>query len=122
LVTHKTIRASVSNRGGQGNKGSYSGKITPDGRYVAFESFASNLVRGDTNGTVATTDAFVRDLMAHHTYRVSVSTRGRQGNGFSSDPVISANGRYVAFESAASNLVRGDTNAHVDVFLRDRVT
>jgi len=122
LSAHHTYRVSVSNAGRQGNKGSYSGKISGNGRYVAFESFASNLVKGDTNGGVATTDAFVRDRVAHRTYRVSVSSAGRQGNGFSSDPVISDNGRYVAFESAATNLVKGDTNNHVDVFVRDRAT
>ena len=122
MWTHHTYRVSVGNSGQQANNGSYSCRITPDGRYVAFESFASNLVRGDTNGSVATTDVFVRDRSAHRTYRVSLSSGGKQGNGYSSDPSISANGRYVAFESAASNLVNGDTNAHVDVFLRDRST
>ena len=131
-ATHHTIRVSVGNSGQQATKGSFSCRITPDGRYaivvaerlgrlVAFESFASNLVPGDTNGAKATTDVFVRDTVAHHTYRVSVSSSGAQANGYSSDPTISNTGRYVCFESAASNLVRGDTNAAVDVFCRDRV-
>jgi Tol biopolymer transport system component len=121
LWAHHTYRVSVGNAGQQGNKGSYTAQITPDGRYVAFESFASNLVPGDTNGAKATTDVFVRDLRAHRTYRVSVGDHGQQGNGFSSDPTISENGRYVAFESAASNFVRGDTNRHTDVFVRNLV-
>ncbi len=146
--------------------------MSADGRFVAFESFASNLVAGDTNGTF---DVFVRDRLAGVTRRVSVGVGGqanrfsllpamsadgrivafytpasnlvagghqrevrrvrpgsagrgdpagvgrrrRQANGGSCNPAISANGRSVAFESNASNLVRGDTNAVTDVFVRD---
>ena len=72
---------------------------------------------GDTNGAV---DVFVRDRRLGTTRRVSVSSTGAQGNGRSFDPAISSAGRYVAFGSDASNLVPGDTNGAVDVFVRDR--
>jgi Tol biopolymer transport system component len=113
----KTFRMSVSSGGVQGNAGSYSMDVTPDGRYVAFESFADNLTKGDTNHHA---DVFLRDRSARKTYRLSVSSRERQGNGFSADPSISADGRYVTFESRANNLVSGDTNGATDVFVRDR--
>jgi len=89
--------------------------ISADGRYVAFISEASNLVAGDTNERP---DVFVRDRVRGTTTRVSVATRGAQANQRSSEPAISANGRYVAFSSDASNLVRGDTNGSSDVFVR----
>ena len=74
---------------------------------MAFSSDASNLVAGDTNGTE---DVFVRDRKTHVTRRVSVGPGGAQANSASFDPAISADGRYVAFSSDASNLVAGDTN------------
>jgi Tol biopolymer transport system component len=84
---------------------------------VAFESFASNLVAGDTNGTA---EVFVRDRVAQLTRRVSVGPGGQQANSGSFDPAISADGRFVAFPSSATNLVAGDTNDTFDVFVRDR--
>ena len=115
----KTQRVSVSSAGVQGNlrSGIYKPSVSADGRYVAFESAASNLVAGDANGYI---DVFVRDRKLHRTYLVSVSSAGVQGNDASFDPSISADGRYVAFESDASNLVAGDTNGYPDVFVRDR--
>ena len=108
--THRTTRISVSNEGRQGNGPSQFSSITPDGRFVAFASDASNLVAGDTNGH---TDIFLRDLKRGKTTRVSY------GNGKAEQVAISATGRYVAFESAASNLVPLDTNNLPDIFLRD---
>jgi Tol biopolymer transport system component len=93
--------------------------IDGDGRYVAFYSAATNLVAGDTNGTY---DVFVRDVQSGMTERVSVSSDGTQGNAISWDPQISADGRYVAFWSMASNLVPGDSRQYSDVFVHDRVT
>src|SRR5260370_1067500 len=93
--------------------------ISADGRYVAFRSDASNLVPGDTNGTE---DVVVRSLQAGAIASVSTNAGGDQGNSFSSNPSISADGRYVAFISGAFNLVPGDTNGTQDVFVRDLQT
>jgi len=119
-----TTRLSVSRSGRQANGPSAMPAISADGRYVAFQSFASNLVRGDTNGL---TDAFVRDLATGKTTRVSLTSRGRQARcniGYceSTEPVLSEHGRHVAFQSSATNLVRHDTNRLGDVFVRDRRT
>jgi len=113
-----TTRVSVNSSEVAGNAGSYSARITPDGQFVAFESFSSNLIPAVDDNHVA--DVFVRDRSTGTTSRVSLSSSEGQGNGFSSDPTISADGRYVAFESAATNFFSGDDNAHVDVFIRDR--
>jgi hypothetical protein len=86
---------------------------------VAFNSFADNLVAGDTNGG---TDEFVHDRLTGATERVSVSSQGDQPDGFCQDVSISADGRLVAFTSDAPNLVPGDTNGDEDIFLHDRVT
>jgi Tol biopolymer transport system component len=114
-----TMRVSVSSSGEQGDNDSRFASISGDGRYVAFHSYASNLVPGDTNGTW---DVFVRDRVLGVTERVSVSTGGEQTNGQSYYPSISGDGRYVAFQSDASNLVPGDTNGCFDVFVRDRLS
>ena len=121
---------SVAPDGTMGNGSSVSGDhlgdygdMTPDGRFVVFASAASNLVPGDTNGVG---DVFVRDRRTGVTERVSVGPRGVQGNGdsnflgISTAPAISDDGRYVAFKSDASNLVKGDRNNLTDVFVRDR--
>jgi Tol biopolymer transport system component len=112
-----TSRVDVSSTGAQGNNDGFGGAMSPDGRYVAFISFATNLVPGDTNGV---SDVFVRDRTARTTSLVSVSGAGKQENGFAEDVGISPDGRYVAFTSGATNLVPGDTNDARDVFLRDR--
>lgn len=92
--------------------------ITPDGRYVVFSSVATNLVPGDTNGQ---SDIFVRDRVAGTTRRISVGVDGKQANGWSSWPAVSDNGRFVAFQSWAANLVADDSNHSADVFVRDLV-
>ena len=114
-------RVSVSLSGGSGDGDSMAGtekglSVSAGGRYVAFSSYASNLVASDTNGQ---RDVFVRDMWAGRTTRVSVGPGGAQGNGESREASISADGRYVAFASFASNLVAADTNGTVDVFIRD---
>ncbi|MDI6844046.1 MAG: Ig-like domain-containing protein [Anaerosomatales bacterium] len=119
LASGETTRVSVSSSGVQGNSYSYDPSISADGRYVAFYSHARNLVPDDTNGA---DDIFVRDLATGTTTRVSVSSSGEEGNGDSYDPCISADGRYVAFYSSASNLVAGDTNGKQDIFVRDLAT
>jgi uncharacterized repeat protein (TIGR01451 family) len=132
LASHGiTAPISVDPAGAIGNDSSVAGDhlgdygdMTPDGRFVVFASLASNLVPGDTNGVG---DVFVRDRRTAVTERVSLGLKGAEGNGdsnfagFSTAPSISDDGRYVAFKSDASNLVRGDRNGVTDVFVRDRV-
>jgi Tol biopolymer transport system component len=114
-----TRRVSVGPGGRQANGASIIGSISADGRYVAFMSDATNLVAGDSNGA---SDVFVRDLVAGSTRRVSVGPGGLQANGDSGFPALSRNGRHVAFQSDATNLVAGDTNGVFDVFVRDLPT
>jgi Tol biopolymer transport system component len=90
--------------------------ISADGRYVAFASFASNLVPDDGNGAA---DVFVFDRVAATTRRVSVADDSGQANGQSLNPSISADGRFVAFQSSATNLAGDDTNGTTDVFVRN---
>lgn len=102
-----------------GNASSVTPAISLDGRYIAFNSNASNLVSGDTNDTA---DVFVYDRQTHRNVRISVSASGAQGNGpsgavYSHAVTISGDGQLAAFESEASNLVEGDTNGIKDVFL-----
>lgn len=114
-----TELVSVNSAEVQGNDDSTSPSLNENGTIVAFSSDATNLAPGDTNGS---DDVFVRDLVAGTTELVSVNNRENVGNGSSSSPDITPNGRYVAFSSTASNLVRGDTNETTDVFVRDRLT
>jgi Tol biopolymer transport system component len=127
-ATGTTRRVSVSSSGAEGNGASggsgatndvatIAPAISADGRFVAFESLASNLVPRDTNGT---RDVFVHDLQTATTERVSVSGNNRQANSFSNPESINGDGRFVVFSSFASNLVREDTNQQIDVFVRDR--
>jgi hypothetical protein len=111
-------RVSISTAAIQGNNSSNRPAISADGRYVAFESIASNLVTGDTNGV---SDIFVRDRLTNTTTRVSVDSAENQASGASYEPSISADGRYVAFSSVASNLAGGDANIVSDIFVRDLV-
>ena len=95
------VRASVANDGTQGNGVSWFPSLSNDGRYVAFESSASNLVPGDTNNV---SDIFVRDLVAKTIARVSVNSNGVQANRNSSMPRIDDSGQFVAFISDSTNL------------------
>ena len=117
--TGKTTRVSTDSRGRQADGPSAGSSVDGRGRYVAFESLASNLVDGDTNRV---SDIFVHDRQTGKTTRVSVDSRDRQANGGSAAPSLSADGRFVGFGSYASNLVDGDTNQHIDVFIHDRQT
>ena len=113
-------RVSVDSNGVQANGPSSHPSISASGRYVVFGSNASNLVAGDTNNQV---DVFVRDLQAARTSLVSVAADGGLANeGSNSYSSISDDGRYVVFESGASNLVAGDSNGRLDVFVRDLQT
>jgi Tol biopolymer transport system component len=98
---------------------SYAPAVSADGRFVAFDSDASNLVPDDRNDR---NDVFVRDRKAGVTTRVSTDSASHEADGSSYTPSISGDGRYVAFVSDADNLVPGDTNKATDVFLKDRVT
>lgn len=113
-----TRRVSVGPGGQQGDLGSFGEGISDDGRFVLLTSSATNLVNGDTNDV---TDVFVRDRQAGLTRRVSLNTSGGQANGSSFSASISADGRYIAIDSLATNLVPGDTNNRIDVFVRDRL-
>ena len=112
-----TRRVSVSSGGEQGNSYSYSSSISASGRYLAFASDADNMVANDTNNQV---DIFVHDQELGITERVSVSSQGDQANKTSTSHFISSDGRYIAFSSAANNLVENDTNGTPDIFLHDR--
>lgn len=114
LQTGETVRVSVATGGGQANGNSREPRISGDGRVIAFTSDATNLVPGDTNGVA---DVFIHNRSTGGTDRVSAGASG-QGNGPSRDPAISSDGSVVAFCSAASNLVAGDTNGADDVFVR----
>ena len=160
-VTGRVTRASVSSSGEQGVDGTYprgadsqstpaapqrtvtSLSISADGRYVAFLSYDTNLVPGDTNGRPGNSsnpsgggeDAFVHDMRTGRTTRVSVTSSGKQGtrratgsptayasDGCCAGTAISADGRYVAFTSFWEDLVPGDTNNYPDVFVHDMRT
>ncbi|MCB2187322.1 MAG: VCBS repeat-containing protein [Deltaproteobacteria bacterium] len=112
----QTVRASVATDGAQADNTSSYSQISGDGRYVVFTSSASNLVTGDANGA---SDIFRRDLITGQTIRVSVPNAGGESNGLSLRGGISDDGRYVVFDSSATNLVAGDGNANQDIFLRD---
>jgi Tol biopolymer transport system component len=114
-----TSRVSVGATGAQGNGRSIDPSISADGRFVAFASTASNLVTGDRNRAQ---DVFVRDLALGTTRRVSRRLNGGHANDHSGSPSISADGRQIAFQSSATNLVRADTNRRLDVFLRNMRT
>lgn len=113
-----TTIISSSSTGIQGNGGSGSADVSSDGRYVVFESSADNLVIGDNNNS---SDIFLKDTITGDIVLLSKSSSGEVGNASSQRPSISSDGRYLVFESAASNLVSGDNNNQKDVFLRDNV-
>ncbi len=109
-------RVSVSDVGIEGDGGSTYPSLSSNGRYVAFQSEATNLVAGDTN---VAKDIFVYDRTLNTIERVSVNSAEAEGDGISEYPNISADGNYVVFSSSATNLVAGDTNGIQDVFLRN---
>jgi hypothetical protein len=125
-TTGQTERVSVDSSGGQANSWSFNGQISADGRYVVFTSYATNLVSTGANGYA---QVYVHDRVTGATELVSVDSAGNTGNKNSGDEgsyisplAISADGRYVAFTSLASNLAPFDTNNTWDVFVRDRTS
>ena len=121
LQTNQTVLASRATgaSGAKGNGSSRLGSMSADGRFVAFRSGSSNLHPEDTD---TTSDVFVRDLRTDQTVLASRATGGAKGNGSSEPASLSADGRFVAFQSPATNLHPDDTDATVDVFVRDLQT
>jgi CSLREA domain-containing protein len=116
-VAQSVKRVSVASNGTDSNADAGQSSISGDGRYIVFTTAASNLIADDNNNL---TDVFVFDQQSSTLSLVSRSLAGFTADGPSLDPSISANGRFVVFDSAATNLVEDDTNGAVDVFLFDR--
>jgi Tol biopolymer transport system component len=117
LATGVVAQASIASDGTHADADSSNPALSADGRFVAFESQATNLVPGDTNQA---SDVFVHDRQSGTTIRASIASDGSEANGDSFLAALSADGSVVAFESRASNLVVGDTNATADIFVHDR--
>ena len=117
LNTGITERVSVDSAGIQGDDDAFTLSLSENGSFVAFGSYATNLVAGDTNDAI---DVFVYDRDTDTTERVSVSSASVQADDESFSPAISSAGRFVAFRSDATNLVANDTNNSSDIFVRDR--
>ncbi len=118
-LTGVTTRVSVATGGGESNGLSWGGRVSRDGRFVAFASMATNLVTADTN---LKQDVFVRDVLAGTTARVSVSSSGVQANDVSSAAALTADGSQVVFASLATNLLDGGPTSYYNVFARERAT
>ena len=115
-LAQSTERASLSSAEIEGNGFTANAAISGDGRFVVFESSATNLVANDTN---AVDDIFLRDRLLGTTVRISVGAGGIEANGWSANPVISRDGRYIAYESAATNLVSTANNGPYHIFRYD---
>jgi hypothetical protein len=113
-----TTLISASSGGVPSNGFSEEATISPDGGFVVFHSRATNLVPNDTNGL---DDDFIRDRVNGITERVSIASDGTEANGVSAEPRVSDGGHFIVFNSMATNLVAGDTNGNMDIFLRDRL-
>ncbi|TXI44780.1 matrixin family metalloprotease [Methylophilus sp.] len=118
-LTNETKLVSSSASGTVGNNRSWYASISTDGNLVAFESSATNLLPTNDNAYV---DIFLKNMTTGAIQRVSTSATGIEGNGNSENASISADGRYVLFESRASNLIANDTNGASDIFIKDLQT
>jgi Tol biopolymer transport system component len=98
---------------------SFDPSVSADGRFVVFSSQATNLVPGDTNNI---TDVFLKDMVSGTVTRINTAQDGQEGNNGAGTAKVSADGRYVVFESYASNLVADDANNGIDVFIKDVAT
>jgi Tol biopolymer transport system component len=114
MKTGKTEQVNVTSKGKPANGMCHHPSISADGRYVAFESNATNIVNGTKGWNI-----FVRDLKSDKTRVASLTSSGKKENDKSANPWISGDGRYVVFESRATNLVKDDTNKKYDIFRRD---
>ena len=115
--TGLTERVSIATGGAEGDDEVFTLSLSSDGDFVAFGSFATNMVAGDTNGVI---DVFVHDRNTDTTERVSIASDSTQADNESFSPAISSDGQFVAFQSDATNLVANDTNNNTDIFVRDR--
>ncbi len=111
-----TSRISVAPDGAEADGGSISPFISSTGRYVVFQSYARNLMCGDTNPAE---DIFLHDLQEGETFLVSINSNGERANATSHDSSVSSDGRFITFFSYANNLVPGDLNGVKDVFVRE---
>ncbi|MCG8649039.1 MAG: hypothetical protein MI861_04365, partial [Pirellulales bacterium] len=118
-LTGDIKRISVSGSGDEANGPSFLPSVSGDGRFVAFQSAASNLVPNDNNGVA---DIFVYDLLTDDIQRISVDNAGNEGNDESLNPSVSNDGSFISFRSSADNLVPGDTNGSTDVFVYNRLS
>ncbi len=114
IAADSLSRVNVSSSGEEANDYTYFASLSTGGRYVVFESDATNLVNDDLNGM---TDIFVHDMVSGETIRVSVAYDGTESNGYSYQPSISGDGLFVSFESEATNLVQDDLNNRTDIFI-----
>ncbi|MDV6031969.1 MAG: hypothetical protein F9B45_18140 [Phycisphaera sp. RhM] len=114
-----TERLTIGFDGSQPNGSSFAPSISGDGRYVTFESRSTNLVSAPSSGNA---DVFVADRESGTISRVTNGIAGTGGDGFSNDPMISGDGKFVIFSSTSSNLIAGDTNAERDVFRYEMAT
>lgn len=112
-------RLSVNADGIEGNASSSMASISADGRYIAFSSHASNLAPTDPDKNA---DIFLVDRLTNTLSHVTQTIDGTPSNGDDFNPVLSADGRYLAFQSSSSNLITGDNNTAVDIFSYDRTT
>jgi Tol biopolymer transport system component len=119
LTTGETALVSASATGVRANSFSQHGDMSADGRWVAFQSSSTNLAGAGTSGAMG---MFVKDMLTGSIARADVGRDGTIGAGSSTSPRISADGRYVAFASAKTNLVAGDTNRVTDIFWYDTAT
>ena len=116
ITTGSVDRVNTSSSGNQANDLSRLEAVTPDGRYVLFQSYADNLVANDTNQV---RDLFRKDTVSGEVVRVNTASDGTEANAETSTGFLSANGRFVVFESAATNLSPNDANGSDDVFVKD---
>ncbi len=114
-----TTRVSIASDGAEANGRNVAPTLSRDGLVVAFQSFATNLAATDTNGV---RDIFVHERLSGATIRVSLASNGAEADGNSFNAALSASGDMVVFQSAATNLVEGDTNGKVDIFVHDRLS
>ncbi|MEA2025094.1 MAG: calcium-binding protein, partial [Chloroflexota bacterium] len=113
----RTFLVSKNSAGGRANDMSFNPEISADGRYVVFESNATNLTGKGTKGAQ---QIYLRDRKLRKTFLISQNNVGKAGNSYSGQPQVSANGRFVAFMSWATNLTSKDTNLFDQIYLRDR--